>query len=130
MNFKFSFLLVALTLTLTQCKKEDKDLTSDIVGKYTNEPYYLKITVNKVDESTVWLSLEGYLNLTFSETKMTSKTTFTLNKISQAGYYGGQVEYTGTGTNTGTNISVLIHRKSISLDGSVEEDDFPLTASK
>lgn len=116
----------------SSCKKEndkDNDLTTDIVGKYTNGN--TTITVNKVDNSTVAIALEdGYIAPTFASTKMNSKTSFTLNDVTQNDGVTKR-EFSGSGTYSSNNIIIQLLDKLTDLTtGNIIEQEVTYTASK
>jgi len=138
MKIKTTLLLVLIALSLTQCKKEDSsndDLTSDIVGKYTNGSGsgYREIIVTKVDNNTISIYIEDSYQSgqTHAATKMNSKTSFTLNKVNETGS-GASYEYTGSGTYSANNIVITRNEKIFDTsNGSLfSEDDVTYTGSK
>jgi hypothetical protein len=104
--------LLAIT-TLSNCNK-DNDSNSDnspaggIAGLYRNATYMYDITVTKVDNNTVSISIDNYLG--FNTTTMNSATTFTLNKVNQEDS-DNRYEYTGNGSCSNGNISVTVETK-------------------
>jgi len=126
MKLKTTLVLLVLAFTLTQCKK---DITSGIIGKYTNGQTgndRVDIVVNKVDESTVSITVEdNYGTHSFASTKMNSATSFTLNSYSDkdGGY---DYTYSGSGTYSAGNISVTIKTERVD-DFTGTKDDYTNT---
>lgn len=140
MKFKTTLLLAFLAFSLTQCKKDSNDLTKSIVGKYTNpNDYDLEITVNKIDNSTVSLTLHnGYFDYAFTNVKMNSATSFTLNEYTQSGlcqtntvYEDASIKISGSGTGSNNNISVFVTEKKTGNSGNcTENNSYTFSASK
>jgi hypothetical protein len=109
-------LFFAITLSIVSCKKstDKNDLTTDIVGRYTNASESTEITVNKVSNTSVSISLttgtgSGRFTVAFTNTTMNSTTSFTLNTVDRnSALCDGTESITGTGTSTGNNISLFI----------------------
>jgi len=116
MKNQFFLLTICFALFgLSACDKEDTngdDLTTDIIGHYTNAGTNTDIVVNKVDDTTVSIALttgsgSGYLSVAFPDVDMTSATAFTLNTVTGSDC-GGTATYSGTGTSSNGNISLFI----------------------
>jgi len=135
MKFKTTLLLAFLAFSLTQCKKDSSDLTTDIVGKYTSGSgsNYTEIIVTKVDDKTVSVYTFDYLNygLTHSATMMNSKTSFSLNKISNTDS-GIRYEYEGSGSYSAGNIVINRNEKTFDVASGnlLSEDNRTYTGSK
>jgi len=135
MKFKSTLLLAFIVITLTQCKKDNNDLTKSIVGKYTSGTGsdYVEIIVTKVDNQTISVyTYDTYNNgRTHAETKMNSETSFTLNKIS-FNDIGVRFEYEGSGTYSTGNIVVNRIEKvfNSSTNALISDDNRTYTGSK
>jgi len=116
MKIKTILFLVLVACSLTQCKKENNsnDLTTGIVGNYTNAAEATNIVVNKVDNSTVSITLvtgtgSGKYDVGFPNVTMNSASSFTLNAVTQDGGTCIGIEtFSGTGTTSNNNISLFI----------------------
>lgn len=109
-------------LTFTSCKKSS-DLTTQIVGKYTkgSGSGLVDITVNKVDDNTVTIAVDEAAGgeYAFTSVKMNSATSFNLNSVSISGRHcDGQETISGTGTVSGSNISLFYTVVSTGVLGS------------
>ena len=135
MKFKTTLILAFLTFSLTQCKKDGNDLTTDIVGKYTNGSgsSYREIIVTKVDNNTISIYVEDSYQSgqTHASTKMNSKTSFTLNKVTETGS-GTKYEYTGSGTYSANNIIITRNEKIFDSANNnlISDDNVTYTGSK
>jgi hypothetical protein len=137
MKFKTTLLLAFLAFSLTQCKKENTndDLTTEVVGKYTSGSgsNYREIIVTKVNNSTVSIYLQdGFSSYqTHAETQMNSKTSFTLNKVTETNS-GERFEYTGTGSASANNIVITRNEKvfNASTNSLISDDNYTYTGSK
>jgi hypothetical protein len=135
MQFKTTLLLAFLAFSLTQCKKDSNDLTTDIVGKYTSGSgsNYREIIVTKVNDNTISVYIEDSYQSgqTHSTTSMNSKTSFTLNKVTETGS-GTKYEYTGSGTYSANNIIITRNEKIFdsSNNNLISDDDVTYTGSK
>jgi hypothetical protein len=119
MKIQRTILLSALALFFiaftSSCKKDSEsksDLTSGIVGHYTNTSDNTDITVNKIDATHVSIALSsgtgsGHYTMSFTSVTMNSATAFTLNATSDNNYYYDET-WTGTGTYSGNNISLFM----------------------
>ncbi len=127
----------------TACKKEngkDNDLTETVVGKYTNpNDYDLEIVVNKIDNSTVSITLQnGYFDYAFTNVKMNTATSFTLNQYTKNSYCYSQISpeeatltISGTGTASNNNISLFISENTAGNTGTCSDSDsYTFSASK
>lgn len=135
--FNFVVLTAIFGLFLTaSCKKDTKeevsknDLTTNIVGKYTNkDDYNLTIIVNKIDNSTVSITIHnGYFDYAFSNVKMNSSTSFTLNEYSVSSWCTNvdddtNIKNSGTGTASNDNISVFVTEMSTSNSGNCDSNN-------
>jgi len=108
-------ILSALILSFAQCKEEDDDsnddLTVNVVGHYTNTADDADITVNKINNTTVSITIDSdYWDFAFTEATMTSATAFTLTSYSRTddGCEGTET-ISGTGTASNNNISFFIN---------------------
>ena len=109
-------LFFALTLSVISCKKttDKNDLTTGIVGRYTNTTESTEIIVNKVSNTSVSISIttgsgSGQYSVAFPTATMNSSTSFTLNPVTQDGTYcSGTEKFSGTGTYTNNNISLFL----------------------
>ncbi len=118
MTTKTLLLCICTTiLLLPSCKKDgtnDGDLTTSIVGHYTNSSTNTDIVVNKIDNSKVSITLSsgsgsGAYDVAFSSVTMNSATAFTLNTVTQNGAVCiGTETFSGTGTHSGNNISLFM----------------------
>ncbi|MDZ4844819.1 MAG: hypothetical protein SH857_04635 [Chitinophagales bacterium] len=118
-GFWFLSLLVA-TFMFNACDKEEDgdnngtDLTTSIVGHYTHSSNNTDIVVNKVDNTTVSITLDtgsgsGAYDVAFSSATMNSANAFTLNTVTQNGAVcSGDETFSGTGTHSGNNISLFM----------------------
>lgn len=108
--FSFVVLTILLFAFIHSCKKsEDSDLTKSVTGKYVGSN--VEITVNKIDNSTVSVLVKpkDYCydkGLGFTNVKMNSETSFTLNEITY-NVSSCSKKISGTGTASGNNISVF-----------------------
>ena len=125
----FLLSLCTLMFLLTSCGEEenDNDLTTSIIGHYTNLSENTDIVVNKVDDTTVSISLSsgsgsGAYSIAFPTVTMNSETTFTLNEITASGSCVGIYMYSGTGTHSGNNISLFLTRVGSNPDGTTIYD--------
>jgi hypothetical protein len=106
-----TFFLLVFIIALGACKKENEDLTTDIVGTYTSGvgSTATQIIVTKIDNTTVSVYIshdEFYPTIyTHASTKMNSKTTFTLNDVTEVNS-GNRFEYKGTGSASNNNIVI------------------------
>lgn len=140
MKLKAIILLAFITFSFTQCNKDSKDLTASIVGKYTNpSDHNLEITVNKIDDNTVTLTLQNsYFDYAFTNVKMNSATSFSLNELNKSGICytssstsSANVKITGTGTGSNSNISVFVTETVTATSGScTETNNYTFSASK
>jgi hypothetical protein len=114
-------LLLALSVVavlFSGCKKEDNDLTKNVVGHFTNSTTSTDVVVNKVDNNTVSLTLttgsgSGEYTIGFPTAKMSSANAFTLDPVTQTGNgCDGTQKWSGTGTASNNNIALFI-----SVDG-------------
>lgn len=106
-----------MILLLPSCKKDgtsNGDLTTSIVGHYTNSSTSTDIVVNKIDNNKVSITLstgsgsDAY-DVAFSSVTMNSATAFTLNTVTQDGAVcNGKETFSGNGTHTGNNISLFM----------------------
>ena len=132
---KNNFLLIGLfavgSLFLNSCNQDDDDdgdLTTNIVGHYTNATTSTDIVVNKINESTVSIALttgtgSGQYNVAFSSVTMNSETAFTLNSVTQDGAACiGEETFTGTGTHSENNISLFLTVVGSNPDGPTPYD--------
>jgi hypothetical protein len=112
--------LCVCLLFIGSCKKENKDLTSGIVGTFWNgetSSSRIDITVIKVDESTVSIDIDGYSagSGLYMSTKMNSENSFTLNtrNYSENRYLIGDcnIEAKGTGVYSNGNITIEVQEK-------------------
>lgn len=125
----FPFLMALLIIASCGKEKEEKDLTTLIVGVYNinGNQQNGTITVNKKDDSHVTIAIQDnryeyplLRSFSFTDVKVNSETSFTLNKYSygssfQIGIVQGvmescdvNVEYTGTGTVSENSISLFV----------------------
>ena len=121
MKARFFSLFVISTFSIiffaTSCKKESNDnnqidLTTDIIGKFTSGSC-LEITVTKVDNTTVSINIKDCNNNeTHNATKMNTKNSFTLNKVTLAGAVE-TYEYSGTGIYQNNTIEITRLEKLI-----------------
>jgi hypothetical protein len=109
--------IFASILLLPSCKKDGTDggdLTSSIVGQYTNSSTNTTIVVNKIDDTKVSITLNtgsgsGTYDVAFTSVTMNSETSFTLNTVTQDGAVCiGKETFSGTGTHSGNNISLFM----------------------
>lgn len=143
----FSLLVFSALLGLfftSSCKKENgdskNDLTASVVGKYTNpNDYNLEIVVNKIDNSTVTITLQnGYFDYAFTNVKMNTATSFTLNEYTQNGWCENSqaaeeatVKASGTGTASNNNISLFVTEQIAGISGVCNENySYTFSASK
>ncbi|MCW5907223.1 MAG: hypothetical protein KIS94_05150 [Chitinophagales bacterium] len=112
----------------TSCKKENNDnnqidLTTDIVGKYTSGSC-LEITVSKVDNTTVSINIKDCNNNeTHNATKMNTKNTFTLNKVTVVGAVE-TYEYSGSGVYQNNTIEITRLEKLIHTPTGVVDSEW------
>lgn len=144
----FSLLVFSATLGLfftSSCKKENgdskNDLTTSVVGRYTNpNDYDLEIIVNKIDNSTVSITLQnGYFDYAFTNVKMNSTNSFTMTPYSrdgecwdsQSNYFPATETVSGSGTSSNNNISMFIDEQVIANSGSCSKNySYTFSASK
>lgn len=109
--------ICTMILLLPSCKKDgtsNGDLTTSIVGHYTNSSTNTDIVVNKIDNSKVSITLtsgsgSGSYDVAFSSVTMNSANAFTLNSVTEDGDGCiGKETFTGTGTHSGNNISLFM----------------------
>lgn len=117
---KNQFFLLTLCFVLfgvSACNSDDNngdDLTTDIIGHYTNAGTNTDIVVNKVDDTTVSIALStgsgsGAYSVAFPDVDMTSATAFTLNPVTVNHVAcGGTGTYSGSGTASNGNISLFM----------------------
>lgn len=137
---------VLVLFFVTSCKKDSNDdkndLTTNILGKYTNpNDYDLEIVVNKIDNSTVSMTIKnGYFDYAFTNVKMNSATSFTLTPysfnsgcfISSSQHVDATTTVSGTGTASNNNISVFIEENHVASTGSCNDsnDSYSFSATK
>jgi len=130
MKSTVAIFVITLLFVFNSCKKDDNnpnnngpDLTTDVLGVYTSGSS-LVITVTKVDNSTISVNIKDVNNNeTHSSTKMNSKNSFTLNKVTVVG--GAETyEYTGTGTYSNNTISITRLEKQIDTQSGVVADEW------
>ncbi len=144
---KNQLFLLTLCLALfgaSSCSEDDdtdgSDLTTGIVGSYTNTATNTNIVVNKVDDTTVSISLttgsgSGEYDIAFASTTMNTETSFTLNTVveQQTGCNGIHT-WDGTGTYSSGNISLFMTRVASSTSGGIGacegSQNFNVSASK
>lgn len=110
-----AFIALAL-FTSSSCKKttDSNDLTTSIIGNYTNAAEATNIVVNKVDNSTVSITLvtgtgSGKYDVAFPNVTMNSANAFNLNSVTQnGGTCIGTEIFSGTGTTSNNSISLFI----------------------
>ncbi len=112
--------LLAL-VTITGCsKKNNSDLTKDIVGTYWNNQTgssRIDMTIIKVDDKTISIDISGYGQgaQLYSAVQMNSANSFTLNKVtrSELVYLVGDcnLETTGSGVFSNGNITISTNTK-------------------
>jgi len=112
MKLKYLLTLTTALMLFGSCNKNNSnDLTSSIVGTYTNAATSTLITVNKIDYNTVSISLKHdpscEYTVGFTSVKMNTKNSFTLNDVTRPSSGCGNESYTGTGTHSGNNISIF-----------------------
>ena len=137
--------LCSILFILPACEKDCEkdadhdDLTGSIVGLYSDASSNTQIVVNKLNNNTVTIdvSTEDFgLNyeIGFTAVTMNSKTTFTLNEITQdpPDECFDVSTYSGSGTHSGNNISLFINVLSSNLNGQGSsgcDDTFTLSVS-
>jgi hypothetical protein len=135
----------------SSCNKEDKknnDLTSEVVGRYTNpNDYNLEIIVNKINNSTVSITVQNsHHSDAFTNVTMNSANAFTLNSFKGVGwcsepfqsdeflnsfYEAATVTTSGTGTASNNNISLFINKQIVADSGSCTNNfTYTFSASK
>ena len=107
--------IVALLIitTLSNCNKDNTGSNSfadGVAGLYHNNTYAYDITVTKINNNTISITTDYFIN--FNNAVMTSATTFTLNKVT-AEDPGNYYEYTGDGSCSNNNIAVNIHTMQV-----------------
>jgi hypothetical protein len=133
------FAVTALFTTLmftSSCKKEETndDLTTQVVGKYSSGSgsSYTEIIVTKINNSTISVYIQDVSNSqTHAESKMNSKTSFTLNKVTET-VSGKRYEYTGSGSASANNIVITRNEKEFDASNNnlISEDSYTYTGSK
>lgn len=121
---QFTFLLCAALLSFSSCKKDDStsgDLTTDVVGHYTNSSDNTDIVVNKIDDSSISITMStgsgsGSYNMAWPKATMTSKTAFTMEEVEGNTGCQGTEKFSGTGTASNGNISLFITIKGTGLN--------------
>ncbi len=137
MKFKTTLLFVLLAFSLTQCKKEDSndDLTTEVVGKYSSGSgsSYREIIITRISNTTVSVYIQdGFSSSqTHSESKMNSKTSFTLNKVTETDS-GKRYEYTGSGSASANNVVITRNEKEFDAASNtlLDENNYTYTGSK
>lgn len=119
MKTKFYALLLAVSvLSIASCKKDSDatgDLTSEIVGHYTNASDNTEIFVNKIDDNSVSVTMStgsgsGSYDIAWPKAKMNSKTSFTTDSVEHMISSCTGTKYaTATATASNNNISLFIH---------------------
>jgi len=107
--------MVALLVitTLSNCNKDnntDTSLAGGITGRYSNG--YIDIVVNKVDDNTVSVSIDG-LGENFNSTTVNTATTFTLNKVVVTDNADELYQKSGYGSCSNGNISVTVEEMQV-----------------
>ncbi len=136
-------ILVTLSLVLLfsfyACNKSDggSDLTTEIVGKYNSSS--VEITVNKVDKSTVSMLVSPissgcyYNGFAFTNVKMNSASSFTLNETNHDGPSCKKTAK-GTGTVSGNNITLFMNLETDNTNSifccNVKNENLNYSASK
>lgn len=129
-----TLLLAAFLIsTLGGCNKDDKnsgDLTSSVVGHYSSGSGsgLVDIYVTRINDNTISVALEAYDNITFGTSTMTTSSAFTLSTATKPYYDLGGTQtdtYTGTGSQSGNVISLIVHQRRTNAQGDVtyEGDD-------
>ena len=136
----FAFLLCTMVLTISSCVKGsvDEDLTTVVVGQYTNSDSNTNMIVSKIDNSTVRINMSTGLGssayeVSFPNVSMTSATAFKMNAAESDDFECvGSMTVSGTGSVNDSTITLLLtmkgHGTGTQFDCSDMTDN--ITASK
>ncbi|HLP52633.1 MAG TPA: hypothetical protein VK154_17215 [Chitinophagales bacterium] len=132
MSFPFSYVVLFFCLAaIAGCAKEGEDLTTAVVGRYLRGagPTALQVTVNKVNNNTVVISLLSQdFTSNHGSCTMNSATSITLNEAT--GINNPKDErYVSTGTATldGDYLSIMRHEKIITKSTGELKSEFDTT---